>query len=145
MDPVHEVVHVLYMSLGGLGEIRWHPIVNLNPFAISFIFFAFVKKYCSPSFLLRFLQALTLIYSSFLAPDSSHTMPESPKVEKSGSFTGRSNSTDRGDEVDGRTKLLVKKQDTEEEDIDELVRTFRESEAAAPKDVGDAGKYDYYR
>ena len=37
----------------------------------------------------------------------------------------------RGDEVDGRaTKPLVKKQDTEEEDIDELVRTFKESEAA---------------
>lgn len=46
-----------------------------------------------------------------------------------------------GDEVDGRTKPLVKKQDTEEEDIDELVRTFKESEAAVPKDVGDAGEY----
>ena len=47
----------------------------------------------------------------------------------------------RGDEVDGRaTKPLVKKQDTEEEDIDELVRTFKESEAAVPKDSGDAGK-----
>lgn len=69
-------------------------------------------------------------------------MPESPKVEKSGSFTIRANSTDRADEVDGRPiKLLGKMQDTEEEDIDELVRTFRESEAAVSKDVGDAGKY----
>ncbi|KAL9981944.1 hypothetical protein ACROYT_G010711 [Oculina patagonica] len=73
-----------------------------------------------------------------LSPESSHTKPESPKV-KSGSFTGRVDSTDMGDEVDGRTKPLVKKQDTEEEDIDELVRTFKESEAAVPKDIGDAG------
>lgn len=34
---------------------------------------------------------------------------------------------------------LVKKQDTEEEDIDELVRTFKESEASVPKDTGNAG------
>lgn len=61
-------------------------------------------------------------------------------MEKSGSFKGGYNSTDRGDEVDGRTKSLVKKQDTEEEDIDELVRTFKQSEAAVPKDAGDAGK-----
>lgn len=61
-------------------------------------------------------------------------------MEKSGSFTGRVNSTDRGDEVDGRASQLVKKQDTEEEDIDELVRTFKESEAAVPKDAGDAGE-----
>lgn len=81
-----------------------------------------------------------IFYFIFLAPDSSHTKPESPKV-KSGSLTGRVNSTDMGDEVDGRTKPLVKKQDTEEEDIDELVRTFKESEAAVPKDVGDAGEY----
>jgi len=77
-----------------------------------------------------------------LAPDSSHTRAESPKREKSGSFTGSVNSTvtDKGGEVDGRAKSLVKKQDTEEEDIDELVRTFKESEAAVPKDTGDAGK-----
>lgn len=66
-----------------------------------------------------------------LSPDSSHTRAESPKVEKS--------STDRGDEADSRTKSLVKKQDTEEEDIDELVRTFKQSEAAVSKDAGDAG------
>jgi len=29
----------------------------------------------------------------------------------------------------------------EEEDIDELVRTYKESEAAVPKDTGDAGGY----
>ncbi|XP_020601682.1 double C2-like domain-containing protein beta [Orbicella faveolata] len=76
-----------------------------------------------------------------LSPDSSHTRAESPKREKSGSFTGSVNSTvpDRRDEVDGRAKPLVKTQDTEEEDIDELVRTFKESEAAVPKDTGDAG------
>ena len=43
------------------------------------------------------------------------------------------------DEVDARVKKLVRKQDTEEEDIDELVRTFKESEASVSKDVGDAG------
>ena len=45
------------------------------------------------------------------------------------------------DEVDARVKKLVRKQDTEEEDIDELVRTFKESEASVSKDVGDAGEY----
>lgn len=74
-----------------------------------------------------------------LSPDSSHTEPESPKVEKSGSFTGSCHSTDVGNELVARTKALVKKQETEEEDIDELVRTFKESEAAVTKDVGDAG------
>lgn len=76
-----------------------------------------------------------------LSPDRSHTRAESPKREKSRSFTGSINSTvtERGDEVDGRAKPLVKKQDTEEEDIDELVRTFKEAEAAVPKDSGDAG------
>ena len=44
------------------------------------------------------------------------------------------------DEVDARVKKLVRKQDTEEEDIDELVRTFKESEASVSKDVGDAGE-----
>lgn len=74
-----------------------------------------------------------------LTPDSSHTEPESPKREKSGSFTGRGHVTDLRDEVDARVKKLVRKQDTEEEDIDELVRTFKESEASVSKDVGDAG------
>ena len=62
-------------------------------------------------------------------------------MEKSGSFTGSCHSTDVGNELVARTKALVKKQETEEEDIDELVRTFKESEAAVTKDVGDAGKY----
>lgn len=81
-----------------------------------------------------------LVLSIFLAPDSSQTRAEPPKVEKSGSFTERVNSTDKGDEVDGRMKPLVKKQDTEEEDIDELVRTFKQSEAAVPKEAGESGK-----
>lgn len=83
-----------------------------------------------------------LHFLQFLAPDRGHTRAESPKREKSRSFTGSINSTvtERGDEVDGRAKPLVKKQDTEEEDIDELVRTFKEAEAAVPKDSGDAGK-----
>ena len=37
-------------------------------------------------------------------------------------------------------KALIRKQETEEEDIDELFRTFKESEAAVPKDAGDAGE-----
>ena len=48
------------------------------------------------------------------------------------------------DEVDARVKKLVRKQDTEEEDIDELVRTFKESEASVSKDVGDAGECTPY-
>lgn len=43
------------------------------------------------------------------------------------------------DEAEVRVRALVRKQDTEEEDIDELVRTFKESEASVNKDVGDAG------
>lgn len=77
-----------------------------------------------------------------LSPDRSHTRTEPPKREKSSSFTGSVHSTVtelRGDQADGRAKPLVKKQDTEEEDIDELVRTFKEAEAAVPKDSGDAG------
>lgn len=77
-----------------------------------------------------------------LSPDRSHTRTEPPKREKSSSFTGSIHSTItelRGDQADGRAKPLVKKQDTEEEDIDELVRTFKEAEAAVPKDSGDAG------
>lgn len=77
-----------------------------------------------------------------LSPDRSHTRTESPRREKSSSFTGSIHSTItelRGDQADGRAKPLVKKQDTEEEDIDELVRTFKEAEAAVPKDSGDAG------
>lgn len=85
-------------------------------------------------------QSVFLICSFCLAPDSSHTEPESPKREKSGSFTGRGHVTDLRDEVDARVKKLVRKQDTEEEDIDELVRTFKESEASVSKDVGDAGE-----
>ncbi|PFX31714.1 Double C2-like domain-containing protein beta [Stylophora pistillata] len=74
-----------------------------------------------------------------LTPDSSHTEPESPKREKSGSFTGRGHVRDVRDEAEVRVRALVRKQDTEEEDIDELVRTFKESEASVNKDVGDAG------
>ena len=81
-----------------------------------------------------------LHFLRFLAPVTSHTRAESPKREKSRSFTGSINSTVTESEADGRAKPLVKKQDTEEEDIDELVRTFKESEAAVPKDSGDAGK-----
>ena len=48
------------------------------------------------------------------------------------------------DEAEVRVRALVRKQDTEEEDIDELVRTFKESEASVNKDVGDAGKCAVY-
>ena len=89
-------------------------------------------------------QSVFLICSFCLAPDSSHTEPESPKREKSGSFTGRGHVSDVRDEVDARVKKLVRKQDTEEEDIDELVRTFKESEASVSKDVGDAGECTPY-
>lgn len=63
-------------------------------------------------------------------PDGSHTR------RKTGSFTGNVSEEEIKVEVHN---ALIKKQDTEEEDIDELVRTFKESEAAAPKDTGDAG------
>lgn len=64
-------------------------------------------------------------------PDGSHTR------RKTGSFTGNVSEEEIKVEVHN---ALIKKQDTEEEDIDELVRTFKESEAAAPKDTGDAGE-----
>ena len=73
-----------------------------------------------------------------LAPDGGvYKRAESPKVEKSGSFTGKVTEKEIREEVHN---ALIKKQDTEEEDIDELFRTFKESEAAVPKDSGDAGE-----
>lgn len=72
-----------------------------------------------------------------LSPDGGvYKRAESPKVEKSGSFTGKVTEKEIREEVHN---ALIKKQDTEEEDIDELFRTFKESEAAVPKDSGDAG------
>ena len=75
--------------------------------------------------------SLKLKFLYFAAPDGSHTR------EKSSSFSSKASEEEIKVEVH---KAMIKKQETEEEDIDELVRTFKESEAAVPKDTGDAGK-----
>ena len=69
-----------------------------------------------------------------LVPDGKPVRGPSPKAEQHNKVT--ENEIKR--EV---RKAFIKKQDTEEEDIDELVRTFKESEAAVPKDSGDQGMW----
>ena len=74
---------------------------------------------------------ITECYLYLVAPEKSYIQ------QKGGLFTRKVIEEVKVD-VHG---ALVKKQDTEEEDIDELVRTFKESEASVPKDTGNAGGY----
>lgn len=88
--------------------------------------------FISVKFTNAFYKIQSVIYLFiFVVPDGSHTR------RKTGSFTGNASEEEIKVEVHN---ALIKKQDTEEEDIDELVRTFKESEAATPKDTGDAGE-----
>ena len=75
-----------------------------------------------------------LIHS--LVPDGKPIRGQSPKAEQLNSYSHIVTEKEIKREV---RKALIKKQDTEEEDIDEVVRTFKESEAAGPKDSGDQG------
>lgn len=63
----------------------------------------------------------------------------SPKAEQRNLVTQQHNKVTENEIKREVRKAFIKKQDTEEEDIDELVRTFKESEAAVPKDSGDQG------
>ena len=65
----------------------------------------------------------------------------SPKAEQRNLVTQQHNKVTENEIKREVRKALIKKQDTEEEDIDELVRTFKESEAAVPKDSGDQGMW----
>lgn len=69
-------------------------------------------------------------------PDGKPIRGQSPKAEQHNLYSHKVTENEIKREV---RKALIKKQDTEEEDIDELVRTFKESEAAVPKDSGDQG------
>ena len=73
-----------------------------------------------------------MAFGYFAAPDGSRTR------EKSSSFSSKASEEEIKVEVH---RAMIKKQETEEEDIDELFRTFKESEASVPKDAGDAGDY----
>ena len=77
---------------------------------------------------------LLLMHS--LVPDGKPVRGQSPKAEQHNLYSHKVTENEIKREV---RKALIKKQDTEEEDIDELVRTFKESEAAVPKDSGDQG------
>lgn len=72
-------------------------------------------------------------------PDGKPVRGPSPKVEQRNLVTQQHNKVTENEIKREVRKALIKKQDTEEEDIDELVRTFKESEAAVPKDSGDQG------
>ena len=64
---------------------------------------------------------------------------ESPRMANRSSSHGEEDAVQTRDQVDGRSRGTVRKQETEEEDIDELVRTFKESEAVLPGDGGGTG------
>lgn len=72
-------------------------------------------------------------------PDGKPVRGPSPKAEQRNLVTQQRNKVTENEIKREVRKALIKKQDTEEEDIDELVRTFKESEAAVPKDSGDQG------
>ncbi|XP_073257470.1 rabphilin-3A-like isoform X2 [Porites lutea] len=72
-------------------------------------------------------------------PDGKPVRGPSPKAEQRNLVTQQHNKVTENEIKREVRKALIKKQDTEEEDIDELVRTFKESEAAVPKDSGDQG------
>ena len=74
-----------------------------------------------------------------LVPDGKPVRGPSPKAEQCNLVTQQHNKVTENEIKREVRKALIKKQDTEEEDIDELVRTFKESEAAVPKDSGDQG------
>lgn len=74
-----------------------------------------------------------------LVPDGKPVRGPSPKAEQHNLVTQQHNKVTENEIKREVRKALIKKQDTEEEDIDELVRTFKESEAAVPKDSGDQG------
>jgi len=77
-----------------------------------------------------------------LVPDGRPVRGPSPKAEQHNLYSHKVTENEIKREV---RKALIKKQDTEEEDIDELVRTFKESEAAVPKDSGDRGICDFLK
>lgn len=72
-------------------------------------------------------------------PDGKPIRGPSPKAEQRNLVPQQHNKVTENEIKREVRKALIKKQDTEEEDIDELVRTFKESEAAVPKDSGDQG------
>lgn len=74
-----------------------------------------------------------------LVPDGKPVRGPSPKEEQRNLVTQQHNKVTENEIKREVRKAFIKKQDTEEEDIDELVRTFKESEAAVPKDSGDQG------
>lgn len=76
-----------------------------------------------------------------LVPDGKPVRGPSPKAEQRNLVTQQHNKVTENEIKREVRKAFIKKQDTEEEDIDELVRTFKESEAAVPKDSGDQGMW----
>lgn len=72
-------------------------------------------------------------------PDGKPVRGPSPKAEQRNLVPQQHNKVTENEIKREVRKAFIKKQDTEEEDIDELVRTFKESEAAVPKDSGDQG------
>lgn len=68
----------------------------------------------------------------FLAPEKSYTR------QKTSPFSGRASEEEV--KVDVHRALTIK-QETEEEDIDEVVRTYKESEAVGQSDTGNAGGF----
>lgn len=68
----------------------------------------------------------------FIAPEKSYTR------QRSSAFSGRAGEEEVKVEVH---RSLIRKQETEEEDIDEVVRTYKESEAAGQSDTGNAGEF----
>lgn len=68
----------------------------------------------------------------FLAPEKSYTK------QKTSPFLGRASEEEV--KVDVHRTLTIK-QETEEEDIDEVVRTYKESEAVGQSDTGNAGGF----
>ena len=76
-----------------------------------------------------------------LVPDGKPIRGPSPKAEQRNLVPQQHNKVTENEMKREVRKAFIKKQDTEEEDIDELVRTFKESEAAVPKDSGDQGMW----
>ena len=68
----------------------------------------------------------------FLAPEKSYTR------QKTSPFLGRASEEEVKVDVH---RTLILKQETEEEDIDEVVRTYKESEAVGQSDTGNAGGF----